>query len=223
MENFNKLSPAESERLACLAEECGEVIQAITKILRHGYEDYSPFDETKTTNRKNLERELGDLHYWMIAMCLKGDASKTEIHTWAEIKASRIGNWLHHNHAIPKNELSSQSSQTMPSQSVIDERETGANATMAFGDWWMGEGARGIEPANMSLVYKAFRAGWQARAQLNTKPTNNDALDAERWRYFYNNAQTALMLGSNLDPNNDSIDWLEECNRLADSAMKEVK
>lgn len=124
---------------------------------------------------------------------------------------------------LPSDTEYAQSAQPTPSQSVVDERETGANATMAFGDWWMGEGGRGIEPANMSLVDKAFRAGWQARAQLNTKPTNNDALDAERWRYFYNNAQTALMLGSNLDPNNDSIDWLEECNRLADSAMKEVK
>lgn len=34
---FNGLSPAEVERLALLAEECGEVIQTVGKILRHGY------------------------------------------------------------------------------------------------------------------------------------------------------------------------------------------
>lgn len=200
MENLNKLSPAETERLACLAEECGEVIQAVGKILRHGYADYSPLDPTHTDNRKNLEKELGDLRYWMVTMCIEGDVSKEAIHHNADLKGVRVKQWLHHQ---------AQSAQPTPSQSVVDERETGANATMAFGDWWMGEGGRGIEPANMSLVDKAFRAGWQARAQLNTKPSQ-DALDAERWRYFYNNAQTALMLGSNLDPNNDSIDWLEE-------------
>ena len=37
MNNFNQLTPAETERLAILAEECGEVIQAVGKILRHGY------------------------------------------------------------------------------------------------------------------------------------------------------------------------------------------
>jgi hypothetical protein len=45
-------------------------------------------------------------------------------------------------------------------------------------------------------------------------------LDAERWIHFTCN-QTALMLGSELDPNDDSVDWYAECNRLADSAIKE--
>lgn len=34
--HFNNLTPGEAERLAMLAEECGEVIQAVGKILRHG-------------------------------------------------------------------------------------------------------------------------------------------------------------------------------------------
>ena len=34
---FNELSPAEVERLAILAEEMGEAIQVIGKVLRHGY------------------------------------------------------------------------------------------------------------------------------------------------------------------------------------------
>jgi hypothetical protein len=33
-ENFNKLTPAETERLAWLIEECGEVVKAGSKILR---------------------------------------------------------------------------------------------------------------------------------------------------------------------------------------------
>ena len=38
MDNFNRLSPAEYERLAILAEEMGEAQQALGKIMRHGGE-----------------------------------------------------------------------------------------------------------------------------------------------------------------------------------------
>ena len=58
MESFNKLAPSEVERLAVLNEECGEVIQAISKILRHGYESKWP-REVGLTNRFKLEREIG--------------------------------------------------------------------------------------------------------------------------------------------------------------------
>ena len=61
MEHFNKLTPAEAERLAMLAEECGEVIQMIGKIMRHGYDSYHPADPT-ITNRTLLGRELTDLY-----------------------------------------------------------------------------------------------------------------------------------------------------------------
>lgn len=52
---FNRLTPAEAERLALLAEECGEAIQAIGKILRHGYESNHP--EFTETNRTQLPDE----------------------------------------------------------------------------------------------------------------------------------------------------------------------
>lgn len=42
--------------------------------------------------------------------------------------------------------------------------------------------------------------------------------DAARWRHFAGSAQTALILGSDLDPNGIH-DWLTECNRLADKLM----
>ena len=38
MRPFNQLDCAAAERLAVLAEEAGEVVQAVTKILRHGYD-----------------------------------------------------------------------------------------------------------------------------------------------------------------------------------------
>lgn len=96
MGNFNKLTPAETERLACLAEECGEVIQAVGKILRHGYADYSPYNPTHTDNRKMLEKELGDLSYWMTEMCNRGDVSKESIHHNADLKSQKVKQWLHH-------------------------------------------------------------------------------------------------------------------------------
>ena len=59
-EHFNKLSPAEAERLAMLAEECGEIIQVVGKILRHGYESYHP-QNPHETNRDLLANEVCDL------------------------------------------------------------------------------------------------------------------------------------------------------------------
>ena len=59
-EHFNQLTPAEAERLAMLAEECGKVIQAVGKILRHGYGSFHP-DRPEITNRTLLEREVRDL------------------------------------------------------------------------------------------------------------------------------------------------------------------
>lgn len=44
--------------------------------------------------------------------------------------------------------------------------------------------------------------------------------DAERWQYFASCPQTALMLGSELDPNSDQ-DWEAECRMLADAAITE--
>lgn len=38
----NNLTAAEQERLAILAEEMGEALQIIGKIIRHGYESYNP-------------------------------------------------------------------------------------------------------------------------------------------------------------------------------------
>jgi len=67
-DHFNGLTPAQAERLAMLAEECGEVIQIIGKILRHGYDSYHPQDRT-ATNRQLLGRELTDLLAVAASLC----------------------------------------------------------------------------------------------------------------------------------------------------------
>ena len=55
---FNKLTPKDAELLTLLAEECAEVVQAVTKILRHGLESHHPLHPDKT-NRELLEVEIG--------------------------------------------------------------------------------------------------------------------------------------------------------------------
>jgi len=92
--HFNQLTPAEAERLALLMEECGEVVQAIGKILRHGYDSYHP--DGGESNRSQLEIECGHVRFAMINLCSKGDLTKEHIHEWADIKASKVGEYLHH-------------------------------------------------------------------------------------------------------------------------------
>lgn len=94
MDHFNKLTPAEHERLTILFEEMAEAIHAVGKILRHGYEDSNP--NTGVVNRGNLERELGDVRCAMIMLCEAGDVSKEKIHDLARLKRERIGKYLHH-------------------------------------------------------------------------------------------------------------------------------
>jgi NTP pyrophosphatase (non-canonical NTP hydrolase) len=70
---FNQLTPAQAERLAKLAEEAGEIVQAAMKILRHGYDSFNPDDPDHEGNRAELERELGDLHAITGLMLERGD------------------------------------------------------------------------------------------------------------------------------------------------------
>lgn len=94
MEHFNNLTPAEAERLALLAEECGEVVQAIGKVLRHGYESAHP--DGGPTNREALERECGDVRHAMIRLCDEGDLSRRAVHERANTKAQSARQYLHH-------------------------------------------------------------------------------------------------------------------------------
>lgn len=61
----NGLSDRQMEQLFCLSEECGETIQQVSKVLRHGLDSFSPFDEDKTTNKQNLSREVGNILCWI--------------------------------------------------------------------------------------------------------------------------------------------------------------
>jgi NTP pyrophosphatase (non-canonical NTP hydrolase) len=91
------MTEAERERLAMLAEEAGEIVQIVGKILRHGYESYHPDDPLKVTNRQHLTNELQDIDGVVYGMVSNGDLQISDfslekaIATW-----QRKLKWTHH-------------------------------------------------------------------------------------------------------------------------------
>lgn len=92
--HFNGLTESEQERLVVLSEECGEVVQAAAKVLRHGYDSTPP--SGGENNRKRLMREIGDVMWAVSRMERIGDLNPLEISTYADTKEFRAGKYLHH-------------------------------------------------------------------------------------------------------------------------------
>ena len=92
-----KLTEAEIERLSVLAEECGEVIQVVGKILRWGYESWNPLEVPRETNRTKLEKELADINVATLLMLQNGDIKPAELEKHSEKKIGKINKWLHSN------------------------------------------------------------------------------------------------------------------------------
>lgn len=98
MTEFNNgLTPAQAERLALLAEECGEVVQAVAKILRHGYRSYHP--DTGVYNVESLTREVGDLQAVVSLMMLCGDMEPKQVTEAVRAKLKKLRRWTHHQDA----------------------------------------------------------------------------------------------------------------------------
>lgn len=103
-EHFNKLTPSQLERLALLAEELGEAVQAVNKIIRHGYESYNPDKIVNqrgegypvVTNRMELEKEMGDVDAAVRLMIEAGDLTAVGIMAGVKRKLFTVGKYLHH-------------------------------------------------------------------------------------------------------------------------------
>lgn len=95
--HFNRLTPAEAERIALLMEEASEVVHICAKVLRHGFESFSPHDESRTSNRALLEKELGDLNAARRIMEVNGDIKHVNVILGESRKLDRVGQFLHHN------------------------------------------------------------------------------------------------------------------------------
>lgn len=87
------LSDAERERLAILAEECGEVLQVIGKVLRHGYESRHP--NGGPTNRELLESEITHVYVAKERMQDSGDLDGKRLVKAHMEKKCRANNYLH--------------------------------------------------------------------------------------------------------------------------------
>lgn len=72
-----------------------------------------------------------------------------------------------------------------------------------------------IGPVLESLVEK--------EVQERLKPHNPDVIkNSARWLFYASSPQTALMLGSRLDPNDPNVSWVKECNKLADEYLTKL-
>jgi NTP pyrophosphatase (non-canonical NTP hydrolase) len=94
--NFNKLTPAEAERLALLAEECGELVLAIGKVLRHGYDSRNPHDLTHIDNRYDVATECGDVLAAIQILRDSGDVSSSTVNRSHLEKLDEVWKWMHH-------------------------------------------------------------------------------------------------------------------------------
>lgn len=92
----NGLTPAQTELLDMLQEECAEVIQAVAKIKRHGAMSYHPADHQKTPNYVLMARELGDVIGVMDALDGKGMIDNDAVQHSAGTKMERAAPYLHH-------------------------------------------------------------------------------------------------------------------------------
>lgn len=77
----NVLDPAneeQTERLVLLVEECAEVIQAATKVLRFGFSERYPDMRDNCTNKEALEYEIGNLMA-NAALVINNDLDKNNV------------------------------------------------------------------------------------------------------------------------------------------------
>lgn len=106
---INKLTDAQVERLAILAEECSEVIQVVGKILRHGYDSYNPTvpEAEQKPNVALLQKELGDL-IWAISKLddfrdidFQIPRTNASLNAWIRRKDNSAAPYLHHQEPKP--------------------------------------------------------------------------------------------------------------------------
>ena len=92
--NFARLAPHELEILACLAEECGEVCQAIGKVIRHGLTSRHP--KKTNDNRTELGIEVGQVDAICQMAVHLGVLRERDVMRGRASKWSTISPYLHH-------------------------------------------------------------------------------------------------------------------------------
>lgn len=90
-----EMKAAERERFALLAEELGEAIQIVGKILRHGLYSRNPLDGSGPLNVDMLEREIGDVLAAVYILSAHGSINQLDIDKARAAKLSKVGQFLH--------------------------------------------------------------------------------------------------------------------------------
>lgn len=88
MNQYNELEPAEHEALTLLSEECGEVVQIIGKIMRHGLDSYHP--DSKRVNRDELAKECGDIECAIKILIREGVIDRKTINAAKRAKVKKF-------------------------------------------------------------------------------------------------------------------------------------
>ncbi len=80
------------ELLTILAEECAEVIKAVSKSLRFGLDNGYP--DSNATNRDDIEQEVGDIMAVVERLVDRGVLSVASIERCAEAKSVKLARYL---------------------------------------------------------------------------------------------------------------------------------
>lgn len=95
------MDEAKLERLILINEECAEVQQAISKIIRHGECSYNPLDINKVTNKNELVKELSHLIVSILLFTQEeqklNPSLPSEMEQYSNDKIKNINQWLHYN------------------------------------------------------------------------------------------------------------------------------
>lgn len=96
-------TPEQAERLHLLMEDCAEVIQICSKILRHGWgESRDPNTGRVYDNTQELIQELGDLEASRDLLYMAQDVSSPEV---AEARIAKLRKVLKYLHRAQNQEL----------------------------------------------------------------------------------------------------------------------
>lgn len=87
-----KITPAEAEICNILLEEASEVIQAVSKVFRFGWDSCHP-DVPNITNKEHLTEELGDLLAMVKILCDKGIIDKNLLVSAIEYKTTKLSKY----------------------------------------------------------------------------------------------------------------------------------
>lgn len=80
----------QTKEILCITqEECAEVIQAISKIFRFGFDTVW----NNETNKEHLEEELGDLTAMLYILQMSGIVSEEKVMKASEAKMEKLAKW----------------------------------------------------------------------------------------------------------------------------------